>query len=102
MFIECGYAVVWDLGIISDDPGFCGPVTGHFRLCDGYCIDAGDNTSVLLDLPDPDNDDNATEQIPRDIDNNPRFIDDAKTDDTEMESRELSTWVHGNGCKNKV
>ncbi len=29
-----------------------------------------------------DNDDNTTEQIPRDIDNNPRFIDDTKTDDT--------------------
>lgn len=45
-------------------------------------IDAGDNTGVSADTLDLDDDGDADEPIPIDFDHNPRFVDDAWTQDT--------------------
>lgn len=46
------------------------------------CIDAADNTSVLMDIDDLDGDTDFVEPIPIDIDGNPRFVDYSLTADT--------------------
>lgn len=70
-------------GNISVDPLFADPNNGDYRLTSGSpCIDAGDNEAVLADTLDLDEDGNADEPIPFDLDGNPRFIDDPGTEDT--------------------
>jgi predicted outer membrane repeat protein len=71
------------VGNIDADPLFVDPQSGDFRLSSGSpCIDAGDNTAVPPDESDLDEDDDAEEPIPVDLDWNPRFVDDPETEDT--------------------
>ena len=49
---------------------------------DSPCIDAGDNTTVLPDYTDLDDDGDTQEPVPVDMDGNPRFVDDPDTEDT--------------------
>jgi hypothetical protein len=54
-----------------------------FRLSPGSpCIDAADNTAVPPDAADLDGDRNKVEHTPLDLGFQPRFVDDADTDDT--------------------
>jgi hypothetical protein len=46
------------------------------------CIDAGDNTTVLRDYTDLDDDGDTQEPVPLDMDGNERFFDDPDTEDT--------------------
>lgn len=79
-------------GNIDDDPLFvnadgpddvAGTEDDNLRLSDSSpCIDAGDNTAVPRDVADLDNDGNTVEQIPYDLDGNPRFLDEPGISDT--------------------
>ena len=79
-------------GNIGDDPLFIDPdgpddIPGteddDYHFSPGSpCIDAADNTAVAADEFDLDEDNDAKEPIPFDLDGNPRFVDDPGTDDT--------------------
>ena len=64
-------------GNIDVDPQFADAANHDLRLSPGSpCIDAGDNTSIALDLPDFDGDGITQEPVPIDADGNPRQTDD--------------------------
>ena len=65
------------------DDGIAGTQDDDLRLSPGSpCIDAADNDAAPADQVDLDGDGDTTEPIPFDLDGNPRFVDDAATEDT--------------------
>ena len=70
-------------GNISLNPRFMDIYAGDLHLQTGSpCIDAGDNSLVLFDENDMDQDGDMSEPIPWDLDGNFRFFDDPGTIDT--------------------
>ncbi len=56
---------------------------GDYRLSPGSpCIDAADNTTLPTDVTDLDMDGDTTEEIPFDLDGNPRRVEDPDMADT--------------------
>jgi parallel beta-helix repeat protein len=92
--VEDGAAEPWfGEGCIDAEPNFVDPdgpdndpttwEDNDYRLAPGSpCIDAGDNTAVPTDEFDLDDDGDAAEPLPFELDGNPRFIDDPDTTDT--------------------
>jgi len=71
---------VWENNI-EVNPNFV--ASSNYRLDAGSsCIDAGDNTELPDDLADLDHDLNTTEEVPYDLDGNPRRFDDTLVADT--------------------
>ncbi len=65
----------------DDDPGTWDD--NNYRLSGSSpCIDAADNALVPADVLDLDGDENIREQLPFDLDGNPRLVDDPDTKDT--------------------
>jgi len=70
-------------GNISSDPMFADELGGDLSLtADSPAIDAGDNSGVLQDFGDLDNDQDVDEAVPFDFDGNTRIVDDPATPDT--------------------
>ena len=70
-------------GNIEVYPMFVDLDSGDFRLGAGSpCIDAGDNTMVITDVFDLDDDGDTEEPLPLDLADLPRFVDDPDTEDT--------------------
>jgi hypothetical protein len=85
--VSGGASLTWGAGNIDTVPGFANtngadgiPGTGDedLRLLPGSpCIDAGESTAVPLDVLDLDDDGDFDEQVPADLDGNPRFHNDS-------------------------
>ena len=72
-FVEPGY---WDPNDTLADANDDFWVDGDYDLlADSPCIDEGNNSSLPTDVYDLDGDGNTTEQLPWDLDGNPRIVD---------------------------